>query len=1164
MSKTVTICVSLLAAAGLFAADLEPARLQTEWLENPQAIHEPKPLLSWELTATDPDARGLEQTAYETLVASTLELLEQHEGDLWSSGKVASDETIAIEYGGKPLASRQDAFWKVRTWDQDGEASDWSKPAHWRMGLLEASDWQGTLITWPIERGQPNQGYLSFPVKSKSEAGSVTLDLGAVGEIDAVRLYAIDPFEELPKGYLFPKRFTIEVASQPDFSDARTVVDRTGEVVPNPVFDYETWIETTTWKTHGNSDAATQLKFAIERGEVLDPAEHPLVCRFDPVRARYVRLNVAEAPAILFRKKLRPGRAHLHAFALSEIEVVSAGNPVAVESISATDSVEKFDKQQARQFSFSQNNGWKPEHLIDGRVRGTPDGSDEPWPNALFRKEFTTEKPVKQATWYVLTPGAIQLSINGQRVGEYPSVSRKRVGKAMAYQTLDVAEHLREGANALGAIPASGWFARSSFNADTPGPRDSHGRAFPVPFQAQLELEYADGSREVVATDSSWTYTTEGPWRWAELCQGVTYDFRREIPGWNEPGFAESGWKPAKESGLPKIDFIGRHWAPYGVLEEVGPESITETSPGVFLVDFGRVLGGFPKLTVEGESEQVIRTTPGHMLNPDGTVNTIAYKFARNSVEMILDGEGPNTIEPDFTYHSFRYIQIEGLESREQLIGITGVHASNQQAQVGRFSSSDPMLDKLVEMHRVTFQANNQSFLTDTAERDERGEYFFSAEQGEGWFFLEDAGAIQRRTSHSHISSLSPRTGMVSNLAGMTETDIAMAGFTDNILELPLQLVEFYNDRRTLERAYGPAAQTFRTLVEANPDGLAKNQFSGFANNWSGGDKTMRFDGQSFLDRSPRTDDIVFQTAWLYRSLRHLEEIAGWLGKADDAAYFQEAADRSAAAFVSELIDDEGKVRGGTQVGQAMPLWSGLLDATPELKGKAFAQLLAELEVMGNHLTAGGYGGVTSLFDALSDNGHHELAWHVAMRPDYPSYGFMVNHTGGGVWENFDSWHDELGFNTKAMNSQCHPDQATILPWIIHRLAGIRPGHGLKAGGFKHFEIRPQPVDALDHVDFRFHSIRGPVAVRFEKQAGRLTMEVTVPPNTTATVSIPANAATAVTESGRPLAKAEGVTLHGWENDRVVCELQSGRYRFENMLARGPDDNAAPKDARSR
>lgn len=1097
-----------LGAMEALAADIQPVRLQTEWLENPQAIHEPKPLLSWELKATDPETLGLKQSAYEILVASTPELLAQDKGDLWSSGKVISEETLAIEYNGKSLGSRQDAFWKVRSWDQNGEVSAWSVPAHWRMGLLRAKDWEGQPITWDLKTHEPNQGYLSLPVKNGETPGSITLDFGEVREIDELRLYAIDPFEELPIGYLFPKQFRIEAATKADFSDAKCVVDRTTTDFPNPVFDYESFIETTTWKTHPNSDAATRLKqwIANRPDEYRDPATHPAVFGFDPVRALYVRLTVTKAAPILFRKKLRPARPGYYAFALSEIEAARDGKTLVGTLVATENSVETLAPELARGFSFSKSNGWRPGFLCDGRVRGskgTPGRYVEQSANPQFRKEFTMRQGVKRATWYVLTAGAIQLSVNGARVGEYPSVSRKRIGKKLAYQAIDVTAHLRDGANALGAIPAAGWFARSSYNADTPGPGPFYGPAYLVAFQAQLDIEYADGTSETVTTDESWKYDEDGPWRWAELCQGVTYDFRKVIPGWNEPGFEDNAWKAAKASGVPRdLEITGMAWAPYGVIGEFEAVNITEPKPGVFVVDFGRVLGGFPKLTVQGTAGQVVRTTPGHMLNSDGSVNTIAYKFARNSCEMILDGKGQNTLEPDFTYHSFRYIQIEGLESRDQLIGITGIHASNRHRQTLEFSSSEPLLDKLVKMHRVTFQVNNQSFLTDVADRDERGEYFFSAEQGAGWFFLEDAGAIQRRTAHSQSESFTPETGLVSNLAAGQPARVAMAGFTDGILEMPLQLLEFYNDRRTLERAYEPAAQTFRTLIEANLDGLAKNKFSAFANNWSGGDKTMRFDGKSFVDRSERTDDVVFQTAWLYRSLKHLEQIAGWLGKPGDAEFFKEAARLSADAFARELAAEDGKVRGGTQVGHSIALWSGILDEHAELKQKVVTQLLRELERMDNHLTAGGYGGVTSLFDALSDNGHHDLALRVMLRPDYPSYGFMARHTGGGVWENFDSWHDQFGFNTKAMNSQCHPDQATILPWIIHRLAGIRPGHGPEAGGFKHFEIRPQLVDGLDRVDCRFHSARGPIVVSYKKASQTFEMTVEIPPNTSAAVTL--------------------------------------------------------------
>lgn len=142
--RSLALTASLLFAYQTVQAGVEAEALRCEYRNNPQGIDEILPRLSWRLDADG--ARGVRQTAYHILVASSAALLKKGTGDLWDSGKTSSDASIQIAYAGRPLASRQACFWKVRVYDQDGKASPWSEPATWTMGLLQPGDWQARWI----------------------------------------------------------------------------------------------------------------------------------------------------------------------------------------------------------------------------------------------------------------------------------------------------------------------------------------------------------------------------------------------------------------------------------------------------------------------------------------------------------------------------------------------------------------------------------------------------------------------------------------------------------------------------------------------------------------------------------------------------------------------------------------------------------------------------------------------------------------------------------------------------------------------------------------------------------------------------------------------------------------------------------------------------------
>ena len=401
--------VDLLAVTNDHSAEVDD--LRCEYQTDPLGLDVARPRLSWKLISRQ---RGQQQTAYRVLVASELERLEEGEADLWDSGKVDSDQSVHVEYQGAPLVTRQRCYWKVRVWDKDGRPTEWSKPALWSMGLLDASDWGEARWIAYFDPTQPpaverHFGYQSWIGKSADDVKWVSVDLGQSREIDSVKLYPVTPYVRPDKpygatgwhpnevGFLFPLRFKIEASENADFSDAVTVVDCTGADVPNP------------------------------GGEVQ-------VYRFKPVQARYVRITVTRLV-----HRLRG----LYGFALAEMEVYSGSRNVAYPArLPPWIPLEGMGRLQAI--------GWPPvgePGLIDHEDRQA----------TMVRKEFGLPGKVKRATVSVTGLGLYELYLNGQKVGDHLLAPEwTQYTKRIQYQTYDVTSLLNEGENAVGAQMAGG------------------------------------------------------------------------------------------------------------------------------------------------------------------------------------------------------------------------------------------------------------------------------------------------------------------------------------------------------------------------------------------------------------------------------------------------------------------------------------------------------------------------------------------------------------------------------------------------------------------------------------------------------------------------------------------------------------------------------------
>jgi len=522
-------------------ASIVPSGLRCEYQANPLSIGTAAPRLSWVFDAVDVRRRGLRQTAYEVVAAASREVLEAPSKALWRTGKVTSDESLNIVYSGVPLRSRQECWWRVRVWDQDDAVSEWSDPASFRIGLVSRNDWQAEWVgvDYPFKRSPRILGYHSAWANRSNTKSSVTIDLGTSNRFDKVRLHPtnIRPFWPDPI-HLFPVRFRVDVSDTADFRQYKTVVDKTDANVPLPL---GLWL-----------------------GFVVDTPV-PMEAIISPVEARYVRLVVT---------KLAKQSKGKYGFALAEFELLSQDKPVSHNA----------DIVSANALA---GEGWAKESLTDGNTAPLYGLLEEAMLAPMVRREFELKKPIRRAIAYASALGLYELHLNGRKIGEQVLAPEwTDYDKRMSYQTFDVTDALTEGPNVAAAFIAPGWFAGQI--GIQPPTTQAYGER--PAFLLQLEVTYEDGTVETVVTDAAWKGSGDGPITNVDFFAGTRYDARREVPGWDQPGFNDAAWPYVQLAGERAGRLVPQYSDPVRITQELKPVEITEPRPGVYVFDLGPIL----------------------------------------------------------------------------------------------------------------------------------------------------------------------------------------------------------------------------------------------------------------------------------------------------------------------------------------------------------------------------------------------------------------------------------------------------------------------------------------------------------------------------------------------------------------------------------------------
>jgi alpha-L-rhamnosidase len=1067
---------------------LLPERLRCEYLVNPLGLDVRRPRLSWELRSPE---RGQRQTAYQLQVAPSREELAKDADHLWDTGQVLSDATLHIPYEGPALTSGTSYFWRVRVWDRDDRVSPWSPVAYWTTGPLEASDWQAAWIEAPPlgARPQPaHNGYHSaFADKADAEKW-VVLDLGEGARFDALRLHPARPYDWQPDspGFLFPVRFLLEVAEDPSFAKAHIVVDE-------------------------------------NQADVANPRETVASYTFTMAQARYIRLRVT---------RLAARGSGEFAFALSQFEALHDGMNIALGvPVRASDSA---------------GGSWSPQSLVDGQPVPSRGAPGERQPAAMLRTSFHVEGLVARAIVYASALGAYELHANGRRVGDQILAPEwTDYHTRVQYQAYDVTDLVHSGENVVGAFLGDGWYAgRIGLANIVPGGTQWAIYGWNPKLLVKLELEYADGRREVVGTDSAWKVTRDGPVRENDILDGESYDARKEMTHWDAPGFDDGDWAPAMVSEEDVL-LVAQRNEPIRVVEELRPIALTEPEPGVYVYDLGQNMVGWARMTAQAPAGTEMTLRFGEALDPDGTLYTENLRGARQIDRYIFRGEGEETFEPRFTYHGFRYVEVTGLPNSPKPDALIGRVFNSASPEVGRFECSDPMLTRLARNILWTQRANLMSSPTDCPQRDERLGWMGDIQvfSQTAIFNMDMAGFFTKWLQD--VRDAQARDGRYPDFAphpfGPNERFSGVPAWGDAGVVVPWRAYENYGDVRMLEEHYESAKRWIGYIRSNNPDLLWREGRNNNYNDWLNGDTLILED---YPKEGGAVPPDVFATAFFAHSTYLTAQMAKVLGREQEAARCASLAADIRQAFLEAFVDEVGRIQGDTQAGYALALNFDLL---PEaLRPEAAQHLVNAIERYDGRLSTG-IQSTSRMMLELSRWGYNDVAYALATSHEMPSWGYAIDQGATTIWERWDGYVEGRGFQNPGMNSLNHWALGSVGEWLFSEVAGLHPYIRDESNwepAYKHFEVRPRPGEGLTWAQADYHSVRGPIHVAWREERDAFALELTVPPNTNARVYLPANSAHSVTESGQPLTEMPSIRVHHKSDGQLILDVASGRYTF--------------------
>ncbi|MEV6103913.1 family 78 glycoside hydrolase catalytic domain [Streptomyces sp. NPDC051940] len=740
----------------------------------------------------------------------------------------------------------------------------------------------------------------------------------------------------------------------------------------------------------------------------------------------------------------------------------------------------------------------------------------------LLRKEFDLGgKEIARARVYASARGVYELRLNGERVGSAElAPGWTAYDKRVDYQTYDVTRQLRAGANVLGAEVAPGWYSGKVAMFGT----DVYGRDNSV--IAEMLVEFTDGTSTVIRSDDTWT-TTGGPVREADLLDGEYYDARvaKQVAGWDKPGFDDTAWTAAAVRDEPTTVLEPQTAVDVRVTQELRTaKRIASPTPGVYLYDLGQNMVGHVRLTLKGAPGRTVTVRHGEVLNPDGTLYTANLRSAKATDHYTFATGERETFEPSFTFHGFRYVEISGVDEAPVAEDLTGVVVGTDGDLTSSLDTSSGLVDQLHSNIVWGMRGNFLSIPTDTPARDERmgwtGDINVFARTAvynmDAQSFLTKWLQDLRDTQRTNGSL----PGVAPVVPGRFDGGYESAGWMDAGVHVPWTVWQAYGDTDVIRENYD-MMKRYVDFLDADSTGHIRS--AGGYLDW--------------LNLDDATPADVIDTAFVAKSTREFAQMAAAVGKDADAAAYQQRYEAIRSAYQAAFVAADGTVKGDSQTSYILTLTNGLAPA--DRRDALVGKFVKTLERRDYHLSTG-FLGVDGLLPALTEAGRSDIAYRLLQHEDYPSWGYEIGKGATTVWERWNSINPDGSFNDVGMNSFNHYAYGAVGEWMYRTMAGVSAAEP----GYRKVLIAPEPGEGVDRVDFSHETPYGTVRSAWSTADGPMTLDVTVPANTTAEVRVPAANRWAVTEGGRPLGDVDDVKYAGQRGKDVVLEIGSGHYTF--------------------
>jgi alpha-L-rhamnosidase len=832
---------------------------------------------------------------------------------------------------------------------------------------------------------------------------------------------------------------------------------------------------------------------------------------------------------------------------------------------------------------------WQGDWIGGAKWRGA--GNFHEGPALLFRKEFSVTQAVKKARLYIAGLGYYVASLNGRRVGDHvldPGFTDYSV--RVLYATYDIGEHLVIGQNAIGVMVGNGWYGSIRWRG-TPG------------LKLQLNLEFADGSRASVLSglDQGWQ-VAGSPITRNSIYDGETYDARLERPGWDtcrdQTVYTrrQPQWRDAMAVNPPGGRMVSQLMEPIRAIEEIRPISLSvprllsknhgvqpedykrrqknaqkqtdcsqsgnysqsggnrsepsetnETNeanePNLYVFDLGQNVAGHIRLKVSGPRGTRIVIRHAETLLYNGAVNTANLYLAKACDTYILKGKGVEVYEPAFTYHGFRYVQLEGYPGEPDIGAVTGIVVHSAVQQTGHFECNHPLINQIQRNILWTERDNLHSVPTDCPQRNERFGWLndTTARNEEAVYNFNLARFLPKwmddirdtQTDSGAIADCAPFVWWCSNGGEPVNSTYVITIWL---------LYQHYGDVGVLRKHYDSIKQWVDFLDRTARDHIL---YHGWIGDWAPPRAFAYTD--SICSAVSRTTSFEYiSTGFYYLCAKLLTRMARVLDQSADEQKYRDIAQQTQAAFNKKFLDRRIRQYGqGSQAAHAFALYLGLVP--DDVRQDVIDHLAHDVMAVNHgHLTTGNLC-TKYLLEALTCEGRHDVAWALATQTTYPSWGYMISQGATTIWER---WEYETG---REMNSHNHPMYGSIGAWFYRALAGISLAED--AVGFDRILIRPRLAEGLSFVRSSLDTVRGPIVVHWDSQPYAFRLSTDIPPNCSANVMLPLlqepGARQIVRESGKIIwdgqhfipGAAEQV---GWQPDHDGWSLLigSGSYCF--------------------